>query len=128
MGKHGGRRVGAGRKSNIGRIDSLLIGARCEAEWGALRESTSLEKHSSKLVDGYIDDCRRKLHGDAVPLEYREIVMERAAQQKPKTSDLPTNVGVAVENLHYVMEQLDGQRMIRFTAPQGQQKALIHLR
>jgi hypothetical protein len=35
---------------------------------------------------------------------------------------------VAVENLHYVMEQLDGQRMIRFTAPQGQQKALIHLR
>lgn len=120
----GGWRAGAGRPS-ISRVDRLLIGARCEAEWLALAEDQATGRHN-KIVDAEgIKKSRRFLH--RVPLKFRPVVLDRAARKKIDTKGLTPSLAEAVFQLHHLIwNELNGRRrFVTFKTPQGQQSDLI---
>jgi len=112
MGRPGGRRDGAGRKSNISKVDRLLIGARCESEWDALKEASALEVHKSRLVYEDLERNRGLLHelphktfasGPLKGKSYRTVVVERAEEKKLRTDDLPARLAEATDGLHWII-------------------------
>jgi hypothetical protein len=103
MGKRGGSRLGAGRKS-LTKVDRLLIGARVSAASDAASEASALKRHEERLPYEDIEGSR--------------LALESARDRSKLSPGLK-------EELNWITETLDGHRLISFKRPQSQMGAII---